>query len=733
MRRPLRPLVSASALAAGVFALAAPAFAQTAPDDEPLPPAMARPTAPPSQPAAPPRSPAPTTAAPASPPAPVPVPPRPEPARPEASDVGSRSTSTTAAASLETTLSPAPSAAAAPAKGDPASYLPTLIGPIGLYHISTAEVGPAGHLRLGLHGQFFRASGFLVEGANGMPDTNTRFGGDFTFGFTPHEALELYGGIFSSSNRNERVSEPGRRDPELIKSFGDLVLGGKAVAPIARGFSAGAELGFRFLSGISDLSVSPSSTSLWTGGVATLDLRPLARTPLRFHANLNYYLDNSSNLTHFDQDTTPNTREVAMFAYGIAASRVRFGLGVDAPLERYTGPVGLRPFAEYHAEIVTASADRAFAGYPNDLNNRDQHWLTVGLRARVFQGLTLDAGVDVGLRSVGYQYGPPLAPYDLIFGLGYPFDTAAFGKPVVVTHTIEKAAPPALGTVIGSVKNKADSKPIAEAVVSFSGQPRARVATDPDGSFQSVPLPPGPADITVAAAGFEPATGKANVVAGSAATVEVALVAKVVNGSVRGKVTDRAGRPMAATIRFNGPNTFEARADAAGAFSAALPAGPYRVSIEATGYPRRDLPLDVAPGRDQQLDVTLRPANADVTLTPQAIVLRVPIKFRKGTPKLAPAIKTELEAVADILVDHPEIKTLRVEAHWSGAGKGKGGDAAKKLTQKQAAAIKDYLVAKGAPADRIETMGVGGEAPLVPNLGPANQAKNRRVELVVQQ
>src|SRR3954453_8033094 len=705
MRRPLRPLVSASVLATGILALTAAAVAQTAPDDEPLPPAISRPTAPP-----PPASPRPPASSPAPPPAPVaaPAPPPAYPARPEPTEAASRSVSGGAAASVEATASPVPSAAGRP-KGDPDSYLPTLTGPIGLYHVSTAEVGPAGHVRLGLHGQYFRSSGFLVEGANGTPDTNPRFGGNFTFGFTPHEALELYGGIFSSSNRNERVSEPGRRDPELIKSFGDLVLGGKAVAPIARGFSAGAELGFRFLSGISDLSVSPSSTSLWTGGVATLDLRPITRTPLRFHANLNYYLDNSSNLTHFEQDTTANTREVAMFAYGIAASPVRFGLGIDAPLERYTGPVGLRPFAEYHAEIVTASPDAAFAGYANDLNNRDQHWLTVGLRARVFQGLTIDAGVDVGLRSVGYQYGPPLAPYDLVFGVGYPFDTAAFAKPVVTTRTIETAPAPSRGTVMGSLKNKADGKPIGEAVVSFSGQPRARVATDPDGRFQSVPLPPGPADIAVAAAGFEPATGKANVVAGSAATVLLALTAKVVNGSVRGKVSDRSGRPMAATIRFNGPNTFEAHADAGGAYSASLPAGPYRVSVDATGYPRRDLPLDVAPGRDQQLDVTLRPANADVTLTPQAIVLRVPIKFRKGTPKLPPAIKTELEGVADILADHPEIKTLRIEAHWSGPGKGKGSDAAKKLTQKQAAAIKDYLVAKGAPADRIETVGAGGE------------------------
>ena len=39
---------------------------------------------------------------------------------------------------------------------------------------------------------------------------------------------------------------------------------------------------------------------------------------------------------------------------------------------------------------------------------------------------------------------------------------------------------------------------------------------------------------------------------------------------------------------------------------------------------------------------------------------------------------------------------------------------------------------KGAPADRIETVGWGGR-PAGPNLGPANQAKNRRVELVVVQ
>jgi hypothetical protein len=89
--------------------------------------------------------------------------------------------------------------------------------------------------------------------------------------------------------------------------------------------------------------------------------------------------------------------------------------------------------------------------------------------------------------------------------------------------------------------------------------------------------------------------------------------------------------------------------------------------------------------------------------------------------------------VADILADHPEIKTLRIEAHWSGAKGGKAGEAAKKLTTQQAVAIKEFLVVQGR-AGRPDRHGrVRGRRPAGPEPGPANQAKNRRVELVVVQ
>jgi len=197
---------------------------------------------------------------------------------------------------------------------------------------------------------------------------------------------------------------------------------------------------------------------------------------------------------------------------------------------------------------------------------------------------------------------------------------------------------------------------------------------------------------------------------------------------VRGKVLDVGGRGMAATLRFVGSSVFEAHSDAAGAYSAALPAGPYKVAIEAAGWPTREVPLDIVAGQDRELDVTLRPANPDVTLTGNAIKLRAPIKFKAGAPKLDATARGELDGVAAILAEHPEIRTLRIEAHWNAPAA-----PAKALTDKQAAAVKDYLVSKGAPADRIEAVGKGAESPLVPNLSPANRAKNRRVELIVVQ
>jgi outer membrane protein OmpA-like peptidoglycan-associated protein len=621
--------------------------------------------------------------------------------------------------------------ATAPTAATPDSYLPSLTGPLGLYHVSTAEVGPENHLRLALHGEYFHANEFLVEN-----DSNSRMNGGFAFGYTPVSFLEAFGAILTSSNRNKRSNswEPPRRDPELIKSFGDLILGAKGAMPIARGQNIAFELGFRFLSSISDLSVSPSSTSLWVGPRYMVDLRQVADVPLRVHVSADWYLDNSKSLINFDDPNSPvsiYTREVATFAYGIAASRLRLALAIDAPLEKLTAPVPITPFAEYHAEIVTADKDPAFKDHMNP-NNRDQQWLTAGLRARVYKGITLDAGADVRLRSVGYEFGPPLPPYNIIFGGAFPLDIDAFTKPVVVTRTIERQTGPAPvmeGQVAGIVKSSRDGKPVPGALVAIAKRPLSRVATDPDGQFQTVMLPPGPVELNISAPGFETAKVNAAVQLGLPRKLEVTLTAKTLTGNVRGKVTDAKGHPLPAALRLAGAEVFSAQADQSGAFSASLPVGPYRVTAEMPQMPAKEVSLDIVEGVDRQLDIVMRAPNPNVSLAGDTVTLKQPIKFKAGPAKVDPKMAASLDGVAELLEDHPEIKTLRVEAWWdSSAGKN-----AQALTESQAKAVKEYLVKKGAAEGRIEAVGHGADNPLVPNIGPVNKAKNRRVELHVVQ
>jgi outer membrane protein OmpA-like peptidoglycan-associated protein len=625
-----------------------------------------------------------------------------------------------------TVLSAPAGAAAQPAEGrdDPATFLPSLDGSVGLYRVSTAEVGPLHHLRFALHGQYFASSDFLVS-----KDNDSELAGALSFGFTPLRRLELYGGLYTSSNRNQRTSEPGRTDPEVIRSHGDLILGAKVAAPVTPALDLGFETGLRFLAGASNLAFSGSSTSLWLGPLATLDLRPLAGVPLRFHANASFYLDNSKNVYDLT-GTTPASREAAKFAYGILGSRMRLAAAVDAPIEKLTGPVPLRPFAEYHLEVITGDADPALVDVMPLGGSRNRQWMTFGLRAEVYKGATVDVGTDLRLQTSGLAYGPPLPPYTVLFGASYPLDVDAFTRPVIVTRTVDhtiQLPPPAPneGSITGIAKDR-EGKPIGRAVVVVAGRAHAGVVTDADGTFLISSIAPGPAKLDVSAAGYEAEEVTTAVTAGKISDVSAVLTPKPHTGSVRGKTTDAHGRAVEATLRFSGAQAFETRTDGGGLYQAVLAPGPYTVVAEAPGLPTRETRFDVIADTDRQIDLTLRPLNPALTLTGDEIVLRAPIKFRSaGAPRLTPEWQGELDGVAAALDDHPEIHTLRIEAHWDSSA----GSKAKAITLRQANVVKDYLVSKGVAETRLETLGFGADQPLVPSLVPSDRQKNRRLEL----
>ncbi len=133
------------------------------------------------------------------------------------------------------------------------------------------------------------------------------------------------------------------------------------------------------------------------------------------------------------------------------------------------------------------------------------------------------------------------------------------------------------------------------------------------------------------------------------------------------------------------------------------------------------------------MKVTLRarPALANVTFNDGKFKLRQPVAFTSAgtqpSTELASGAFQVLDEVIDVLVNHPEIRQVRVEAHW---GSGLPAAKAQELTDAQAKAVAQYLVEQGVGPERVVSAGMGATKPLVPNLGKG-KLKNRRIEFVV--
>jgi outer membrane protein OmpA-like peptidoglycan-associated protein len=625
--------------------------------------------------------------------------------------------------------------------------------------MSSAEAGAAAQLRVGLHGEYFKSSNFLIQSRTpDASDRNTRLQGALTFGITPIEHLEIFGAVLGSANRNRRLCftdtttgsekcepEANRTDPELIKSFGDLVLGAKVAYPVATGFSAAGELGIRMMSSIGGISFSPDSTSLWLNAIGTYDLKPATENvPLRFHVNLGYYIDNSNNLVDYKtNDTSAFSRYVSRFAYGISQNRMRVALGADAPFDELTEGFSLRPIVEYHLEYLTGSKDQVIydhehvdCGKPGQgscKDNKDQHWVTLGVQGQILHGLTFTVGLDVAIKSAGYPYASALAPWNLLFGVGYPIDLVPrIVRNVPIEKIVTKEAPVHEGMVAGRVIS-ATGAPIEGAAVGVTGRPHSRVLTDSDGTFQSMPLAPGQIELVIVANGYDPATLRTEIIAGQTANVVVRLTPKPPAARAVGRISDETGKGLVASIKMAGPQIAEGRSDESGNFAIAVAPGLYALRIDADQHLSKETQLTVAEGRENAVAITLRtrPAVGGVSFQEGKFKFRQPITFKLATKKtpleLAPGVSLVLDEVVDIMVNHPEIKQLRVEAHWDNSVQGAKADT---MTDEQAKLVAKYMVDQGIASDRVVPAGMGSKKPLVPNLG-AGKSKNRRVELVI--
>jgi outer membrane protein OmpA-like peptidoglycan-associated protein len=627
---------------------------------------------------------------------------------------------------------------------------PTATGAIGLFHTMTGDVGLPNHLRVGINLQVFKQDSFLISGnATTMGDSNSRFLGNLTIGYTPWKYLELYLAIFNASNQNTRT-DPGRTDPEVILSLGDVGAGVKGRVPLAKWMDLGLNLGLKFFNSVSAVSVEGAATNFSADAIASFDLRHAELTkmvPLRFHLNFGYLYDGSINLLPAGQcaistsnDVCIRSRVVETFGYGIGASRFRLAAAVDAPAK--IGPVGLEGFFEYHVEFAVGDGDqtvaRALMNDPNVAGDRvtsiSLQYVTLGVRVRPVAGLILDTGIDLGLTSPGFQYGPPVPLWNLVLGAAYAFDVVGAARSKIVTTTITRESSRAIieGKLRGIVRDATTRKPVSGALIKYANRQATPQMSGDDGSFLSYGFPPGPIALDVTRDDYEPAHLESMIPANGETPIEVLLTPRPPqNGIVHIKVSDDAGQPVTtATSRFTSTTTpgtvIDAEGEGAGAFVAKLPPGEYSLDVAAENYLAKQRQVTVVAGQPQSVDVLLRkkPAQSHVSLGKGEIVIKGTIHFGTNNAEIRPDGEQLLDEVADVLVKHPEIKKVRVEGHTDNRG---GDQKNLDLSKARAASVVAYLVKQGIDPARLESEGYGASQPLVPNISPANRAKNRRV------
>jgi outer membrane protein OmpA-like peptidoglycan-associated protein len=595
--------------------------------------------------------------------------------------------------------------------------------PLTPLYDATTDGGYVRRPRLSLQGDYAKASGLLAAA-----DSDSRIRTGLFVAFAPLDALDLFGGVLASANRNER-KEPARVDPELVTTSGDVVLGAKGRLMTGVGLGLSLVGATRLYAAQSSLGFG--AATYWLDPAVTFDMRHAVHLPARISVDTGYVFDHSASSETAPAD--PQSRYVESYAHGVGYNRVRYGAVLDVPLGASDGPAFL-PYARFHGEHVTASADPVFS---KQGTTRDQSGIQLGLRGQVGAQFALELAVDVRLSAVSPGYGSPQPPLTTFLAFTY-VPAAASPSAVVASTRVERVEVPAApsATLSGRVTTASTQQPIAGAAVGVVGRAHARVQTDPDGTFVLRDVPPGPVELTVEAPSFLPTRAAAEVPATGDRAVSLALVPGPSNGQVRGHVLDEVRRGVAAALSFAGPVAVEARSGADGAFSVGLPPGRYTVRATADGHLARVVRVDIGPNESTLIDIELRgrPPFANVVLAAHGLDVKAGISFDSATAHLTAGSLWTLDEVADILINHPERRRVRIEARWDTTI---AAQAALDLTAAQAAAVRDYLVGAGVDDRRLEPAGLGatkaaagGGGRTMMQILRTGRAPNRRVDFV---
>lgn len=121
---------------------------------------------------------------------------------------------------------------------------------------------------------------------------------------------------------------------------------------------------------------------------------------------------------------------------------------------------------------------------------------------------------------------------------------------------------------------------------------------------------------------------------------------------------------------------------------------------------------------------------AETRTSERGFIVTLPgLFFDTGKAALKAGARNALGKIGDQLRTNADIR-IAIEGHTDSVG----GEALNQaLSEKRAAAVRDYLVSRGLPAGQITMTGLGETAPVATNDTAAGRQQNRRVELIITQ
>ena len=103
------------------------------------------------------------------------------------------------------------------------------------------------------------------------------------------------------------------------------------------------------------------------------------------------------------------------------------------------------------------------------------------------------------------------------------------------------------------------------------------------------------------------------------------------------------------------------------------------------------------------------------------------VNFAFDSSELSVDSRANLDKLSEVLINNPDTN-INVYGHTDSKGTEEYNKA---LSDRRAAAVKNYLVAKGVASSRLFTMGMGESDPKSTNATDAGRADNRRVEFAI--